>query len=206
MVALGGGHGGEAVQDPGHRELVTLPADDGQGVARQRFGALEVPELSLDHAQVRGLDPHEEVVPGRPAVLDALGDHVSRTFEVSRHLERHAQDVHHTRTPLPILGALGRGERGPQQPDRFGGIVVQRDASGAGQGEREHGRIPCRLGRRSRFHEPLLSELVPPGPEHEVAVVVERPRGSRAATGERSPEPLVAVIDPLRRHPERDEG
>jgi hypothetical protein len=109
------------------------------------------------------------------------------------------------RSALAVRQFFGDVHGIPEEAYGLDWILVQGDARGAGQRKGDHVPVFCSLGEPARLGEALLCKVVSTGPEDQVAVVVDRP-GAAGILGfcvpEVAPEPIVAVVDPLRRHPE----
>ena len=87
------GNRGESGDREGLRELVAdAPAND-QRLAIQLLGDVEVPELTLDHAEVGRLRGHEEVVAERSDERQALGHPAPRLEQVAGDLGADPEQV-----------------------------------------------------------------------------------------------------------------
>jgi hypothetical protein len=79
-----------------------------------------LPKLALNHAQVGGLHPDDELVARAPAHRKSSRHHLTSRLEVTRHLERNAQDVESTRSAwLAVIQSFSQGDRPAKQPHGF---------------------------------------------------------------------------------------
>ena len=138
-----------------------------------------------------------------------LPDHLARALEVAGHLEGGTEDVHRARPSGVVVGEVSREVEGfAQQADRLGGVGVERDTRESRQRERLERGVVQRGCQVERLAEALGCPVVLPGPEHEVAMLVQGQGAGgigRAGRGEQPAEPVVAVGDAVRPQPERDQ-
>ena len=177
-----GGDRGESGDREWLRELVADASADDQRLAIQLRGGLEVPELTLDHAEVGRLGGHEEVVAERADQRQALGHPAPRLGQVAGDLGADSEQMKGVRASGFVPGRLAHLERLMREPPAFGHVSPQRHPAESTERLRDHGRVVQPTGELERPAEERPGPIVVPHPERHEAGVEVRP----------SPKPVVA--------------
>ena len=178
-----------------------------QRLDRQRLRGIEVAELALDHAQVRGLDGDHELV-AAPRARSRRSDMTSRAPWRSPAIWSATPRTWFA-LDLPSLSRHVRAhlDRLAEQPNGLGGIRVQGDARRSGERERHDVDIPGVRREPAGIGEPRLCHVVVAREEREIPSVVLGTGAARvrAWLRDRTARTTPALGDPLRRDPERHE-